>query len=155
MSPRRRLILLALPLVVAPLAGCGHAEVVEPAPSASDARCSEVMLGLPTDIDGQPKRTTTSQSTAAWGDPAAVVLRCGTEDPGPTNDPCTTVGGVDWVAHQNKGKDSWTLTAYGRVPGVQVTLDTSRVSSATVAGSLKDAMQTIKATKHCTSAKKG
>lgn len=138
------------------LSGCSaRVQKVDPAPSAADAACSDVMLSLPLEIDGQPKRTTTSQSTAAWGDPAVIVLRCGTEDPGPTNDPCTTVGGVDWVAHENDTKDSWTLTAYGRVPGLQVTIDSSQVTSANVASALTEALKPMHVTKHCTAVQKG
>jgi len=111
------------------------------------------MLALPSAIDGQDKRVTTSQSTAAWGDPASVVLACGVPNRGPSNDPCTTVGGVDWVAHQNKEADSWTLSAYGRVPRIEVTLDTSRVSSATVATALTDAAKLAPASKRCTASK--
>lgn len=133
------------------LASCTAPVTVEPAPSAADAACSEVMLTLPQAIDGKERHKTTSQSTAAWGDPAAIVFRCGTQDPGPTSDPCTTVDGVDWVAHENEAKNSWTLTAYGRVPGLQVTLDDSQVTSAAVATALTEAARKSPATKRCTS----
>lgn len=131
------------------LAGCTPPVKVDPAPSAAAAACSEVMLSLPQEIDGLAKTTTTSQSTAAWGNPAAIVLRCGTPDPGPTSDPCTTVEDVDWTAREIQGSESWTLTAYGRVPGLEVTLDTSKVTSASVATALTESARRAEPHKRC------
>jgi hypothetical protein len=111
------------------------------------------MLALPHELDGMKKRTTTSQATAAWGDPARVILRCGTAKPGPTSDPCTTVDGVDWVSTEEKG-DRWRLTAYGRVPGIEVSLDNKKVSSSNVAEGLSDAVKLSPATKKCKAAPK-
>lgn len=131
-------------------AACTPPVSVEAPVSAADAACSPVMLALPEQIDTLVKRVTTSQSTAAWGEPAAVVFACGTAERGPSSDPCTTVDGVDWVAHQNEAENSWTLSAYGRVPRVEVTLDASKISSATVAASLSPAVSELPATKQCT-----
>lgn len=52
---------------------------------------------MPDTLGDAALRTTTSQATAAWGDPSAVILRCGVPTPGPTTDRCVTVNGVDWV----------------------------------------------------------
>lgn len=147
----RRLSCVALlgGLAASLLAGCTAPVKVDPAPSAAAADCSEVMLSLPQEIDGQQKVTTTSQSTAAWGNPAAIVLRCGTVDPGPTSDPCTTVEDVDWTARENASENSWTLTAYGRVPGLEVTLDSSKVTSASVATALTESALRAEPTKRC------
>lgn len=149
-TPRRLLgVILFGGVGLSLLAGCSAPVKVDPAPSAASAACSEVMLSLPEEIDGQEKRTTTSQSTASWGTPTSIVLRCGTPDPGPTSDPCTTVEEVDWIASENQPKDSWTLTAYGRVPGIEVTLDTSKVTSASVATALTESVQRAQPTKRC------
>jgi hypothetical protein len=140
--------------VVAPLlASCTAPETVEPAPSATDSTCAEVMLDLPKELDGLDKRTTTSQATAAWGDPARIILRCGTEDRGPTSDPCTTVGDVDWVSTEESGT-TWRMTAYGRAPGIEVSLDTKHVSSSNVAEGLAEAVKNSPATKKCQEAPK-
>lgn len=130
------------------LAACAQPVQVAAPPSANDAACSAVMLALPVEIDGNAKRTTTSQSTAAWGDPASLVFRCGAEEPGPTADPCTTVGQVDWVAHEREPQ-RWTLRAYGRTPVMEADIDTSKVSSANVAQALGDAVSRIPASKRC------
>jgi hypothetical protein len=128
---------------------CAAPVSVEAPVSAADAACSPVMLALPQEIDSLGKRVTTSQSTAAWGDPAAVVLSCGTPERGPSSDPCTTVGDVDWTAKQDEGEERWTLTAYGRVPRIEVSIDTSRVSSAAVAAALSPAVALSPAQKYC------
>ncbi|MGO1320535.1 MAG: DUF3515 family protein [Galactobacter sp.] len=139
---------------VAPfLAACTTAETVQPAPSATDPGCAQVMLDLPRELDGLEKRTTTSQATAAWGDPARVIVRCGTDDRGPTSDPCTTVGDVDWISTE-ESETRWRLTAYGRVPGIEVSLDTKHVSSSNVAEALTEAVKNVPAQKTCQEAPK-
>lgn len=148
-SARRRLAIPVLVAAVLATTACS-VPVSVPAPeSAADPACSTVMLALPQEIDSLGKRVTTSQSTGAWGDPAAVVLSCGTPERGPSSDPCTTVDGVDWTAKENEDGGSWTLTAYGRVPRIEVTIDTSKVSSAAVAAALSPAVSLSPASKHC------
>jgi hypothetical protein len=90
---------------------------VEPGPFATDPACARVLVAARSldDLAGRQRRSTTSQSTAAWGDPA-VVLRCGVEPPGPTTQPCLDAGGVDWVV------DGTRFTTYGREPAVEVLL---------------------------------
>lgn len=75
------------------------------------------MVDLPDDLDGRERRETTSQSTAAWGEPA-LTWRCGLEPLGPTTDTCYSLGGVDWVARQDDGAS--TFTSFGRTPTVEV-----------------------------------
>jgi hypothetical protein len=70
-------------------------------------------------LGGLPRRDTTGQSTAAWGDPP-VVLRCGVAPPGPTTQACETVAGVDWVVARSD--ERVTYTTYGREPAVEVEL---------------------------------
>lgn len=112
---------------VAVLAGCTSAAQVEPGPHASDPMCAEVLRSAPEVLAGLPERSTTSQSTQAWGDPP-IVMRCGVEVLGPTTEHCITVSDaegttVDWVLREpeTSGKeDVLTLTTYGRVPAVEV-----------------------------------
>ena len=75
------------------------------------------MVDLPQDLDGRERLETTSQSTAAWGEPA-VTWRCGLDPLGPTSDACYSLAGVDWVARQVDGAS--TFTAFGRSPTVQI-----------------------------------
>lgn len=156
------------------LAGCSSAVTIQPAADAANPACAPVMLALPDTLGDAAIRTTTSQATAAWGDPSAVVLRCGVASPGPTTDRCVSVNGVDWVikedgpssdgattrAPQPSGEPSgqtggqqdsgtYTLTTFGRSPAVELLLDAGRISSATVLASLSPAVSKIPATRHC------
>jgi hypothetical protein len=158
----------ALVALVAALAGCSAPVSVQPAAGAADPACAPLMLALPDAIGDARLRTTTSQATAAWGDPAAVVLRCGVPSPGPTTDRCVSVNGVDWVIRQDSpgtpGAPSpagtggasgtgdggtYTLTTFGREPATELLLDASRASSATVLATLSPAVSKVPATRHC------
>lgn len=81
----------------ASLSACSAAVSVDPAPDAASPACAPEMIAMPDTLGDAALRTTTSQATAAWGDPSAVILRCGVPSPGPTTDRCVTVNGVDWV----------------------------------------------------------
>ena len=118
--------LLGCAAVLALLAGCASAERVEPGPHASDPMCAEVLRSSPDVLAGSERRSTTSQATLAWGDPA-IVLRCGVEVLGPTTEHCITVADaegttVDWVMREPEetGDEALTLTTYGRAPAVEV-----------------------------------
>lgn len=111
-----------------------------------------MMVVLPDELAGYKLRQTTSQATAVWGDPAAVVLRCGVAVPGPSTDPCVSVNGVDWLAAE--GKNAWTLTTYGRTPATEVLFDTNKVPSSTVLAELASAASRIPAEKQCTTLEK-
>lgn len=105
-------------------AGCAPAVSVVPAPSASDPTCAVVLQVAPQVLGGRERRTTTSQSSRAWGETSPVVLRCGVEPPGPSTERCVRVegssGSVDWVAIE--GGTAWTFVTYGREPAVEVTV---------------------------------
>ena len=128
----RRTAALLAGVVAAVLAGCTPTIGVEVAPHAAEPVCAEVVLALPKDLGGLPQLRTSAQATAAWGRPgAAVTLRCGVPELGPTPDECTTVTSpdgtsVDWVLAEDPdsgtgGADAdWTFTTYGRSPAVEV-----------------------------------
>ena len=109
----------------ATLAGCAGPTIgVEAAPDAANPDCASVMLALPESLaDDLDKAQTTSQATAAWGEPgAAVTLRCGVTPPGPSPD-CQRVesasGTVDWIVVTDDA-GTWRFTTYGREPAVEV-----------------------------------
>ena len=129
------------------LAGCASPVAVEPAPDAANPACAPLMLALPDTLGDAALRKTTSQATAAWGDPSAVVLRCGVRAPGPTTARCVTVNGVDWVIQE--GDPYYTLTTFGREPATEILLDEGRISSATVLASLSSAVGKVPATRKC------
>ncbi|MCV2393990.1 DUF3515 domain-containing protein [Actinotalea sp. M2MS4P-6] len=149
----------ALALVV-PLAGCATRVPVEPAPSAGDPLCAEVVLALPLELGGLERVLTDSQASMAWGDPAhPIVLRCGVEPPGPTTDQCVTADdgevAVDWVAVPGEadatGAADWTFTTYGRSPAVEVFVpaEVTGTRSTSFLVELGPAISKIPATRHC------
>jgi len=106
-----------------------------------------MMVALPDSLADAQRRTTTSQATAAWGDPSLVILRCGVQAPGPTTDRCVGVNGVDWVIKE--GNPNWTLTTYGRVPATEVVIDPNKIPSSTVLAELSNAASKVPATRSC------
>lgn len=146
----RRSLWALLGVTTAALAtGCGSTATVEAAPHAADPDCAEVMLGLPEEIAEFELRETTSQATAAYGEPSAVVVRCGAEPPGPSTEHCVTAEGVDWLAIERE--EDWQLISYGREPAIEVTLDIERVASSTAMVALASAAENIEQTRECTS----
>ncbi|MFD1718221.1 DUF3515 domain-containing protein [Georgenia deserti] len=132
---RRFLTLLALAVLV--LTGCANPVGVPTGPHASAPACGQVLMASPDSLRGLERRSTTSQATTAWGDPA-VTLRCGVEVPGPTTDRCVSVetndgASVDWVSYQEEqpGADggSWTFVTYGRDPAVEVVIPVAQVGT--------------------------
>jgi hypothetical protein len=113
------------------LTGCAGTVSLEAAPDANDPACAEVSVRLPGDVDGQVRRWTDAQATGAWGDPAAVILTCGVEPPGPSTLPCQSVDGVDWIIDDTEAPH-YRVTTFGRVPAVELYLDNEVVSSAEV-----------------------
>jgi hypothetical protein len=140
-------MLLAASAVVV-LSGCAPAVDVAAAKGSADPACAPAMVALPDSLaDTAHLRETTSQATAAWGDPSLVILRCGVNPPGPTTDPCVSVNGVDWVTKE--GNPTWTLTTFGRTPAVEILLDPNKIASSTVLSQLSAAVAKIPQSKKC------
>ncbi|ANG85923.1 DUF3515 family protein [Microbacterium aurantiacum] len=128
----RLLTASALVATLAVLAGCAPTIAMEAAPQSNDPVCADVMVRLPDQVDGEPRRWTDAQATAAWGEPSAsILLTCGLEPIGPTTLPCQTVAGVDWVIDESDAP-RYRVTTFGRMPAVELYLDNERVSSAEV-----------------------
>lgn len=152
----RRALLSAVGAIalVAGLTGCSSTVHVEPAEQANDPVCAEVtvaMRGLES-LAGQDKRWTDAQASLAWGDPTAIILRCGLPEPAPTSElQCVTMQGVDWLVDTTDAP-MMRLTSYGRSPAVQIYMDTEIVSGNDVIGSvtLANAVAKIPATGACT-----
>jgi hypothetical protein len=140
-----RILALALPLL---LSGCTTTVVMSPAPLANDPGCAEVIVRLPSETDGQIKRTTNSQSTAAWGSPVAITLTCGLEPVMVSTLPCITAGDVDWIVDESD-KPNYTFISFGRTPATAVTIDSTKSSGANVLEDLGQAVQFTKQTKTC------
>jgi hypothetical protein len=90
------------------------------------------MLAAPETVGGLPMRNTTSQATAAYGDEFTIVVRCGVEPPGPSEDPCVevTVGDttLGWLVTETD--DDWVAVSFGRSPAVEATIPKVRADQA-------------------------
>lgn len=147
-TPRRAIAGAAAAVLTAVvLSGCAPAVDVAAAKDSTNPACAPMMVALPDSLANSPLRETTSQATAAWGDPSAVILRCGVNPPGPTTDRCVGVNGIDWVIKE--GNPTWTLTTFGRTPATEVVLDPNKVASGTVLAEFSSAVGKVPQTKKC------
>lgn len=114
------------------LSACAGAFPVDAAPYGSDPDCARVMLAAPESVGGLPLRKTTSQATAAYGDEYVIVVRCGVEPPGPSQDPCvevtTSTTTLGWLVADTP--DAWVAVSFGRSPAVEVTIPHVRADQA-------------------------
>ncbi|MBK0420314.1 DUF3515 family protein [Leucobacter sp. CSA1] len=123
---------------------------MEAAPNANDPACADVTVRLPQTVAELGKRSTNAQATGAWGDPSAVELRCGIEPSGPTTDDCVNVNGVDWIIDRSQAP-LFRFEAYGRSPGLEVFVDSERVSGTAVVLDLGSVAEQLPQERQCTS----
>lgn len=90
-----------------------------------------MMVRLPDTLADVPRRNVNAQSTAAWGEPVAVIVRCGLLMPPPSTLPCVTVDGIDWL-RDDSDAPNFIFTSYGRDPATEVIVDSEVVSGTTV-----------------------
>ena len=147
---RARLLVPSLALVGL-LSGCAGTIALQPAEAANDPACAEVLVRVPDVVAGLDRRSTNAQSTAAWGDPAAVILRCGLTDGGPSVLPCFTVDNVDWL-RDDANDPNFTFVTYGRNPAVEVLIDSTAVSGTAVLSDLSIAVGTLEPLRVCVDA---
>lgn len=122
-----RAALALVPLVLL-LAGCAPTVALEPGEDAASPLCAEVTVRLPDTVATLTKRLTNAQATGAWGEPTAVILRCGVPAPAPTSElPCVTVEGIDWL-RDDSDDPTFVFTSYGRTPAVEVIVDSTAAS---------------------------
>ena len=113
--------LLAIAATLA-LAGCSPTVVLEPAADSNNPECADVIVRLPDSLEGLDQRETNAQATGAWGDPAAVLLRCGVEVPAASTLPCVEVDGIFWLRDDTEDP-TFVFTTFGRDPAVDVVID--------------------------------
>jgi hypothetical protein len=135
-------------VLVGALAGCSATVALRPAELANDPACAEVMVRLPDTVAGLERRSTNAQSTAAWGDPAAVIVRCGLPATGPSELPCATLDDIDWL-RDGSNDPNFAFITFGREPAVEVLVDSTVVSGTSALGELSSAVGTIVATDRC------
>ncbi|WP_394938394.1 DUF3515 family protein [Psychromicrobium sp. YIM B11713] len=146
---RRRLLpFAAFAILGVLLTSCTPAVEVAPAKDSADPSCAPMMIALPDTLADAPLRETSSQGTAAWGNPSVVVLRCGvTPPPRTTADSCLGVNGIDWLVKQKD--DVFTLTTYGRIPATEILFSQKNVASSTILPQLAAAMAKIPQSYKC------
>lgn len=130
---------MAVALGLAFLQGCSPTVRLEAAEKANAPECANMVVRLPENVAGLPERTVNAQATAAWGDPVAVIVRCGLERPGPSTLPCVTVDGVDWLIDESK-RPEYVFRTYGLEPATEVILDSTVVSGTEVLQDLSAAV---------------
>ena len=132
------------------LSACSPTVSLEPAADANNPGCADVIVRLPDAVDGQERRNTNAQSTAAWGNPATVILRCGIEPVEISTLPCVTANGVDWIIDES-AKPSFRFISFGRTPALEVIVDSENAVGVNVLDSLAQAVKSIEPTKKCVS----
>ena len=132
------------------LSACSPTVSLEPAADANNPGCADVIVRLPDAVDGQERRTTNAQSTAAWGNPATVILRCGIEPVEISTLPCVTANGVDWIV-DDSAKPSFRFISFGRTPALEVIVDSENAVGVNALDSLAEAVESIEPTKECVS----
>ncbi len=133
------------------LAGCAPTVPLESAELANDPACAAVQVRLPDTITELDRRTTNAQSTAAWGEPAAVLSRCGLPPIGPSDLPCFTVDGVDWLMDESDAP-RYVFVTYGREPVTEVIVDNELIAGADAIRAISPAVASIEATARCLNA---
>ncbi len=111
------------------LAGCAGTVPLEPGPESNAVACAETMVRLPDTVGELDRRSTNAQSTAAWGDPTAVIYRCGLPEQGPSDLPCFTIEGVDWLLDESNAP-RYVFTTYGRAPVTEIIVDVTYIAGA-------------------------
>ena len=139
----------AATLVAILLTGCAPTINVEAGVLANDPACAEIIVRLPSTVAGFEKRTTNAQATGAWGNPTAVILRCGLEPVEVSALTCVTASDIDWLVDDSEAP-SYRFISYGRSPATEVIVDSTQVAGVTALDELSGAMQSIEATKRCT-----
>lgn len=132
------------------LSACSPTVSLEPAADANNPGCADVIVRLPDAVDGQERRTTNAQSTAAWGNPATVILRCGIEPVEISTLPCVTANGVDWIV-DDSAKPSFRFISFGRTPALEIIVDSENAVGVNALDSLAEAVKSIEPTKECVS----
>lgn len=135
-------------LLLVTLTACAPTVNLEAAELANDPACAEVTVRLPDVIDTHEKRVTNAQATGAWGEPSAVILRCGLPPVEVSTLSCVTASGVDWLVDDSESP-TYRFITFGRTPATEVIVDSTAVAGVTALDALSSAVKNIAATKNC------
>ena len=139
--------LLLLPILL--LTACTPLVSLEAAEDANDPACAEISVRVPDAIGPHDRKYTNAQATAAWGDPTAIIYRCGLEPVQASTLPCVTAGGVDWLIDDSQAP-SFRFITFGRSPATEIIVDSEQASGITTLEELATAVSAIPAEKFCT-----
>lgn len=131
------------------LPGCAATVNLEPAEYANDPACAEVSVRYPAQISDLDQRYTNAQATTAYGEPAAVLVRCGLEPVFASTLPCVTAADVDWLV-DDSAAPNFRFISFGRTPAVEVVVDSQAASGITTLESLSQAVSRLPASAFCT-----
>jgi hypothetical protein len=146
---RTALALLASIALAGSLSACTATVSLEAAADSNNPACAEVSVRLPDQAAELDKRVTDAQATGAWGNPTAIILRCGLPPVEVSTLPCVTANGVDWLVDDSE-KPSYRFITFGRNPATEVIVDSNKVAGVSALSDLSAAIQSIESTKQCT-----
>ena len=149
MIRKTHLTLSVLALATTLLTGCAPMVTLDPAEDANSAECAEIIVRLPDELAGEPKRRVNAQSTAAWGEPVSVILRCGLEPVEVSALPCVSAADIDWLVDDTNAP-SFRFVSYARFPATEVIIDSTKLAGVTVLEQLSSSVGVLEATKACT-----
>jgi len=141
-------VLAASALVLPMLTGCSAVVVIDAAPDANNPKCADISVRLPDTIDNLERRSTNAQATGAWGNPTAVILRCGLPPVEVSSLQCVTAGGVDWLVDDSKSP-SYRFISFGQNPATEVIVDSTKIAGVTALETLGGSVKYIPPTKKC------
>ena len=136
------------------LTGCAATVALEPAGDSNNPQCAEMTVRLPSAIEALPdleRRFTNAQATGAWGDPVAVIFRCGLEPVSVSELPCVTVSDIDWLV-DDSAAPSFRFITFGRNPAAELIVDSESASGVTALESVAGAVAVVPANTRCVSA---
>ena len=122
---------------------------LEAADDSNNPNCADVSVRLPDMLGGNQIRYTNAQATAAWGNPAAILLRCGLETVEVSALPCVTAGTTDWLVDESEAP-KYRFISYATIPAVEVIVDSEVASGISTLEGLSQAMSVLPRTKVCT-----
>lgn len=140
-----RILLFVFPLL---LSGCAATVNLEAADDANNPACAEVMVRLPQALGEHTQRFTNAQATSAWGDPTAVIIRCGLPAVEVSELPCVSAGEIDWLV-DDSAAPSYRFISFATDPAVEVVVDSNRASGVTSLEGVAPAVSFLGQAKKC------
>lgn len=150
MTMKQKPLALVLALIASLMvSGCAPIVALEPAEDANNPSCAEIIVRLPDELALAGKRSVNAQSTAAWGTPVSVILRCGLEPVFASTLPCVTAADLDWLVDESDAPN-YRFISFATTPATEVIIDSTKVSGITVLEELAGSVGTLEPSARCT-----